>query len=135
MFLKDRANEFYIGKYFKNTHFMRTLKEKTDGILDCILHTGFLYHRLWIMYASFLISFMYKKFWNINFFSLEKNTVNIFMSTYPGECTGLHRNKNTVKSINQCLINDITSVLHNHFYPFLTPKFLSWKIHFWVGLF
>lgn len=84
---------------------MRILKEKTDGILDCILHTRLLYHRLWIMYASFLISFIYKKFWNINFCSLEKITVNIFMSTYSEESTGLHRNKYTVKSINQYLEN------------------------------
>lgn len=29
MFPKERANEFYIAKYFKNTHFIRILNKKT----------------------------------------------------------------------------------------------------------
>lgn len=82
MFPKERANEFYMAKYFKNTHFMRTLKEKTDDILDCVLHTRFLYHRLWIMYISFSCLLYIKMFWNINFCSLENITMNISRNIY-----------------------------------------------------
>lgn len=72
-------------------------KKKTDEILDCALHTRFFYHRLWIIYASILISSIYVL---IFFFILYKIIMNILIIRHSGESTDLHKNKYNVKCVN-----------------------------------